>query len=229
MEDYSFLHQTNIVIHIFAGSIALIAGLISILTQKGGKNHRKAGLVFLSFLTIVIFTGLIGVFVFGRNTFLLVITMLSAYLGFSGYRILQFKSNKFHLLDVVVALVTLITVCYFIYYLKSIGFIWSPVIIYSTVSYLLLMITYDLIRYMIPAVRYGNLWIYEHILKMISAFSGILSAFTGTFLPNYQPYSQFLPSVLGTTVAIVFIIYVYNKSKNNMLIRNNMGKSDEHL
>ncbi|MGV4413931.1 hypothetical protein [Chryseobacterium sp. T1] len=215
MKDYSFLHQANVIIHVFAGSIALIAGLVSILTKKGKKNHRKAGLIFLSFLAVVVLTGLVGVFVFGRNIFLLVITMLSAYLGFSGYRVLKSKSNKPYLLDIMVALATLITMGYFMYYLKSIGFIWSPAIIYSTVGYLLLMVAYDFIRYLIPADRYGNLWIYEHILKMTSAFSGILSAFTGTVLPQYHPFSQFLPSVLGTIVSIGFIIYVYNKNKVN--------------
>ncbi|RAJ20897.1 hypothetical protein [Pedobacter cryoconitis] len=220
MEDYSFLHQTNIIVHIVAGSIALILGLIAILTIKGGRNHRKSGLVFLFFLAIVIATGLIGVFIFGRNTFLLVITMLSGYLGFSGYRILKFKSNKLYVMDIAVAVITLLTVCYFIYYFKSIGLIWSPVIIYSTVGYLLLIIVYDFIRYLIPVNKYGNLWMYEHILKMMSAFSGILSAFTGTVFPQYQPYSQFLPSMLGTVIAVGFMIYIYRKRSGMMLRRN---------
>lgn len=211
MEEYSIPHQANIIIHVFAGSVALLSGLFALLTKKGQKWHRKSGLVFLGFLTVVITTGLIGVFIFGRNTFLLVITMLSAYLGFSGYRVLQTKNNKFRWPDAGVALLTLLTVFYFIYYFHSIGLIWSPVIIYSTVGYLLLVITYDFLRYLIPSNRYGNLWLYEHILKMVSAFSGILSAFTGTVLPQYQPYSQFLPSTLGTVVAIGFMVYVYQK------------------
>ncbi|MRG43667.1 hypothetical protein GFS24_01000 [Chitinophaga sp. SYP-B3965] len=204
-------HQINIITHIVAGSVALLLGLTAILTRKGGKRHTISGRLFLVFLTIVIITGLIGVLVFGRNTFLLVITMLSAYVGFSGYRALKTKSNQFKILDAAVAVITLITVFYFIYYFRSIGMIWSPVIIYSTVGYLLFVITYDFIRYLIPQHRYGNLWLYEHILKMMSAFSGILSAFTGTVFPQYQPYSQFLPSVLGTLVAIGFMIYCYNK------------------
>lgn len=205
------MHQANIITHIIAGSAALLLGLTAILTKKGGKWHTISGQFFLVFLTIVIITGLIGVLVFGRNTFLLVITMLSAYVGFSGYRALKTKSNQFKMLDAGVAVITLITVFYFIYYFRSIGMIWSPVIIYSTVGYLLFVITYDFIRYLIPRHRYGNLWLYEHILKMMSAFSGILSAFTGTVFPQYQPYSQFLPSILGTLVAIGFMIYCYNK------------------
>lgn len=202
------LHTANIFTHVTAGSVALILGMVALLSQKGGRLHNKSGKLFLGLLSIVIFTGLIGVFVFGRNNFLLVITALSAYLGYSGYRTLQTRSNQPYLQDIVVALFTLITVAYFLYYFKSIGMIWSPVIIYSTVGYLICMITYDFARYLIPRHRYRNMWLYEHILKMTSAFSAILSAFTGTVFEAYQPYSQFLPSTLGTLIAIGFMIYV---------------------
>lgn len=87
--------------------------------------------------------------------------------------------------------------------------IWSPLIIYSTVGTLLLVISYDFIRYFIPTSRYGGLWFYEHIFKMIGAFTALLSAFSGTVFNNYQPYSQFLPSVFGTVLQIGFIVYYY--------------------
>src|SRR5882757_2160915 len=207
------IHLTNIIVHVTAGSIGLLLGIIALLTKKGGEKHKKAGRLFLMVLCVVVLTGLIGVFVFKRNTFLLVITMLSAYLGFSGYRVIQAKSNQPRALDMLVAMASLITVIYFIYYMKSIGMIWSPVIIYSTVGYLSFIIAYDFLRYLIPRDRYKNLWLYEHILKMVSAFSGILSAFCGTVFPQYQPYSQFLPSTLGTCIAIGFMIYCYRTGK----------------
>jgi len=87
------------------------------------------------------------------------------------------------------------------------------VIVYSTVGYLFLMIVYDLGRYFIPTKIYGNLWIHEHILKMVSAFTGLVSAFSGTVFPQYQPYSQFTPSILGTLAAICFMIAVANSKK----------------
>jgi hypothetical protein len=209
MNDYSFLHQANIITHVTAGSLALLLGLFAITSRKGGKLHIKSGRYFLFFLSIVILTGLIGVFVFGINTFLLVITMLSGYVGFSGFRVLQFKDNAPRKLDIGIALLTLASVIYFLYHFASIGMIWSPVIIYSTVGYLIMVIVYDFARYLIPRQKYKNLWLYEHIMKMISAFSAITSAFTGTVLPQYQPYSQFLPSTIGTIVAIGFMIYSY--------------------
>jgi hypothetical protein len=208
MESLTVVHKINIAIHVAAGSFALIIGLIAIIVSKGKKLHRQTGRLFLMLMSIVILTGLIGVFIFRRNTFLLVITIMSGYLAFSGYRAIKTKSNTPHLIDIGVCLLSFISVSYFLYYLKSIGMIWSPVIIYSTVGYLLLMIVYDLGRYFIPVKKYANLWLYEHILKMVSAFTGLLSAFSGTVFPQYQPYSQFIPSILGTLLAISFMIAV---------------------
>ena len=204
------MHEANILIHVISGTTALILGLIALLSVKGGKVHNTSGKWFLFFMTIVILSGLIGVFVFGRNTFLLIITILSGYVAFSGFRTIKFKTNVPNLFDITVALISLVALVYFLYYFKSIGMIWSPVIIYSTVGALLFVIIYDFVRYLIPAKLYKKyrIWLYEHIYKMISAFSALLSAFTGTVLEEYQPYSQFLPSILCLSIALGFIIYV---------------------
>ena len=81
------LHKSNILLHIITGSLALLLGLLALLSVKGAKVHNTTGKYFLGFMSIVILTGLIGVFFFGRNTFLLVITVLSGYVAFSGYRV----------------------------------------------------------------------------------------------------------------------------------------------
>ena len=212
MEGLLTLHQTNIIVHVTAGSVALLLGLLALVVKKGGKQHKFIGNIFLIFLSIVIVTGLLGVLVFGRNTFLLVLTILSGYSGYSGYRIVKQKNNSPKITDIVVALVAVSSGLYFVYYFKSIGMIWSPVIIYSTVGYLFLMVVYDVLRYFIPAGTYKKMWLYEHIVKMTGAFSGLLSAFSGTVFEQYQPYSQFLPSVAGTIAAIAFVVYYYKKS-----------------
>jgi hypothetical protein len=212
------LHKSNILIHIVCGSVALILGVVALVVSKSKTIHKKVGKVFLILLAIVIFTGLLGVFVFGRNSFLLVITVLSGYFGFSGYRILQTKSNQPKLLDIIVAIIALSTVFYFLYYFKTIGMIWKPVVIYSTVGTIIAIISYDFLRYFIPKSKYRNLWFYEHIYKMIGAFTALLSAFSGTVFYAYQPYSQVLPSVFGTILQIGFIIFYYKKFSKQSLI-----------
>lgn len=205
------LHQSNIVLHIIAGSIALLLGLIALVSPKGGKVHNTSGKYFLKCVTIVIVTGIIGVFVFGRNTFLLVITVLSGYVSFSGYRVILLKANIPKRIDVFFAIISLLTLSYFLYYFKSIGMIWSPIIIYSTVGALLFIISYDFGRYLIPRKKYTKhrIWIYEHIYKMTSAFFGLLAAFIGTVFEEYQPHSQYLPSALGMMIIFGWIVYVY--------------------
>ncbi len=204
------LHRSNIILHVVTGSLALLLGLIALLSLKGGSLHIKSGRLFLGCIVIVIFTGLIGVFVFGRNTFLLVITILSGYVAFSGYRTLQFKSNLPKTIDVVVALMSIIVLTYFLFYFRSIGMIWSPIVIYSTVGAFIFVVLYDFLRYIIPKKKYveNRIWLYEHIYKMTSAFAALLSAFAGTIFEAYQPHSQYVPSVLGFLIIIGYFIYV---------------------
>lgn len=205
------MHEANIVIHVLSGTIALLLGVAALLSKKGTSIHLSSGRYFLGFMSIVIFTGLVGVFVFGRNSFLLVVTILAGYNAFSGYRVLKFKSNAPKNLDMALALVSLLVVAYYLYYFKSIGMIWNPVIIYSTVGALLFVVAYDFLRYLIPGAKYkkNKIWIYEHIYKLTSAFGGLLAAFTGTVLDQYQPYSQILPSVFSISIILGFSFYVY--------------------
>lgn len=216
MDKPNIFHNLNILVHVITGTAALLLGLIALLTKKGKTRHRKSGKIFLCLLCFVIFTGLIGVFIFGRNTFLLVITVLSAYQGFSGYRILQTKANKPQIIDIIAAIITVIIAAYFLYYFKSIGMIWSPIIIYSTVGVLFLLIIYDFARYLIPKTIYQNIWLYEHIYKMIGAFTALSAAFAGTVFADYQPYSQILPSVFGVLLQAYFIATNFkNLNANN--------------
>ena len=207
------LHKSNIALHIFSGSIALILGLIALLSKKGFKLHNTSGNYFLIFMSVVIFTGLIGVFVYGRNAFLLVITVLSGYVSFSGYRIIKLKTNIPKIFDMLVALLSLSVLIYFLYYFKSIGLFWAPIVTYSGAGALFFIVTYDFCRYLIPRKSYEKyrVWIYEHIYKMTSAFSGLLAAFIGTVFEEYQPHSQYLPSALGMLIIFGFMIYTYRK------------------
>lgn len=215
----SNFHLTNVIIHVIGGTIALVIGFLLLFRRKGTLFHKKAGVLFVFFMIVVVITGILGVIVFKRNLFLLIITVLAGYNTYSGARIVKMKSNAFHLQDLLVMFIAIILTVFFLYYLKSIGFYWNPVVIYSTVGYLFLVIFYDVIRYAIPKSKYGNIWIYEHSCKMISALSGLLSAFIGTILPNYKPYSQILPSLLMTFVMIFFMIRIYQKNKKRVFVK----------
>jgi len=212
------LHKSNIIVHIITGFIALLLGFVALFTIKGSKVHNKSGNYFLGFMSIVILTGLIGVFVYKRNTVLLVITVLTGYVSFSGYRILLLKSNVPKIIDMSVALISLAVLVYFLYYFQAIGMFWSPIVTYSGAGALFFIVCYDFFRYLIPRVKYKKhrIWVYEHIYKMTSAVFGLLAAFVGNVFDKYQPHSQYLPSVLGMMIIFGFIIYVYRYGLKNM-------------
>ena len=135
--------------------------------------------------------------------------LLSVYQAFSGYRALRVRTTGPGWPDGLVAAIFLLGGLLFLLLLPRIRLVWSPVVMYSTLGVLLATTVYDLGRFGWRRQWRRGAWRYEHIWKMMSLYAALLSAFTGTVLSSYQPYSQFLPSVLGTAVAIGFIGRTY--------------------
>ncbi len=199
------IHKLNIGIHVLAGTIALLMGLVTLFYYQRPGRHKQFGRYFLYLLTIVVTTGFLGWLFFRSNSFLLMLTLLSGYVGYAGFRVIRLRENKGDLKDAMVSIAALsIGLLYAISLQQDDG--WSPSLIYSTLSALILVTVYDLLKFFWLHDYLKTWWIYEHIYKMLSAFSAILSAFLGTLLPNFKPYSQIGPSVLGMGLIIFFII-----------------------
>ncbi|ALW85719.1 hypothetical protein AUC43_11845 [Hymenobacter sedentarius] len=205
------LHQLNILVHIAFGTLALLVGLAPMLTAKGGPAHLRTGRWFLGLATVVLVTAVLGLAVFNFRPFLTVIVMLSVYQAYSGYRVLRTHATGPTLSDGVFSAVFLLGAGAFLVLLPRIALVWSPVVMYSTLGTLLAMTVYDLSRFGWLSRWRRGAWLYEHIWKMMSTYSALLSAFTGTVLGAYKPYSQFLPSVLGSAVAMGFMLYTYRR------------------
>ena len=200
------LHHLNIGIHVIAGTLALITGVAAVIVSKRSSMHRHLGRVFMYLMIVVISTGLAGVLIFNRNHFLLVITLLSGYNCFSGIRAIRRSGQPPAMLDYIVTVVALSAGVYYLYYVQHAGLYWAPVIIYSTLGTLFIVCAYDLSRGLLTATTRRRMVMYEHVYKMFSALSALFSAFTGTVLPQYKPYSQFLPSMAGLTAIIIIFI-----------------------
>lgn len=206
------MHQINIAVHVLAGSVALVVGFAALFVTKKYTWHTRFGRIFMWAMVFVILTGLVGVFVFKRNTFLLVITMLSGYTCFSGIRAVRLRGQKPRLTDRVVPLVVMASAFYYLYYIHSIGLYWAPVVIFSTLGALFLVTLYDLSRSFLPAAFLKKAFLYEHVYKMVSALSALASAFAGTVLPQYKPYSQFLPGTAGLAYVLFVFVQLLTKS-----------------
>lgn len=99
----------------------------------------------------------------------------------------------------------------FLVLLPQIRLGWAPGIVYGTLGFLLATTAYDLSRFAWRERWRHGAWLYEHIWKLVSTYAALLAAFSGTVLVAYQPYSQFMPSVPGTAVAGGSILRAYRQ------------------
>jgi uncharacterized membrane protein len=203
----SLPHTANVVVHVAFGTLALGMGLVALLVRKGGRLHLRFGRVFLWCLAVVIATAILGVVAFGFRAFLGVITLLAAYQGYYGYRTLQTRSTGPQAQDAIVSIVGLAAVALFLWFLESTRTPWSPVVVYPTLGTLGAVALYDLVRFAFPKRWLQHTWFYEHLIKMLGAYNAVVSAFAGTVLAAWQPYSQILPSALGLVAMAGFIAY----------------------
>lgn len=76
-----------LVAHVAAGVVALLAGLVAIVTRKGGGRHNKAGKVYVISMVFVVTTA-VPLSVWIESWFLLAVAVFSGYLVVAGYRVI---------------------------------------------------------------------------------------------------------------------------------------------
>ncbi len=87
------LNSILLVIHISAGSVALLAAVIALVTAKGRRRHILAGRVYASAMTVIFITAL-PLAILGSSVLLLLIAFFSFYLVFAGWRLARNRSGR---------------------------------------------------------------------------------------------------------------------------------------
>jgi uncharacterized membrane protein len=200
------LHWINIGFHVLSGSLALLFGLCALLTSKGGRLHRRSGRGFLYTYAVVIITATIGLVAFEFRSFLAVVTLLSFYDVFAGYRALQLRGARPQIPDNIASSLGFSSPWIFVLLMRRLHQPWSPILTWSILGGLIALSTYDLLRNALPAAWLKRVWIQEHLIKMIAAYIAISTAFAGTVFPQYMPWSAIVPSAAGWLVALAFLI-----------------------
>jgi hypothetical protein len=224
------LSSILLVAHIIAGSLAVVIGLIALVTPKpvgratamaAGGAHKKSGRLFLYMMCVVIGTATVLTLV-SLNPYFAGLTAASAVAVFSGYRVLNRKRpdlNAHHRarpLDWIVTLVILAVGGLLIALGASGGITKNLPVVYSLGVGSALYAGYDLYRFARPLARpfSANLWLYEHLVKMIGGYFGAVAAFSGSVLVLLpEPWRQLWATSLGQTLAIVLVIYYRRKLK----------------
>lgn len=201
-------------LHITAGLVAVMVGVLPILTRKDGQWHRRSGRAFAGLMSALLICAWVMT-ALRFNTYFAALTATATITVFSGVRVLGRKrpdlnvSQRARPVDWAVALAA-VGIGVWILGLVLAGRIDRNIAVSAALAYGAL--TYggwDLWRFARPTdwPFSPNLWNYEHLLKMLSAYGAVLSAFSGnflTFLPT--PWSQLWPTFLFQPLAILWIV-----------------------
>ena len=212
-------------LHIAVGFLAVGAGLLPILSRKGSRLHRWSGRVFVALMT----TLLVAAWVMTAlhfNPYSAALSATATLTTFSGVRVLGrqrpdlYPSQRARPLDWAVTL-TVVGVGLWVLVLLVQGRTGGKTAVSAALVYA--AFTYggwDLWRFARPLdwPFSPNLWTYEHLVKMLSAYGAVLSAFSGnflTFLPT--PWSQLWPTLLFQPLAIAWIVVLASRRRRRIL------------
>jgi hypothetical protein len=220
------LSTSLLVLHIIAGSLAVVVGLVALLTPKPvaprvGTAHKKSGRLFLYSMCVVIGTATVLTLI-SLNPYFAGLTAAATVAVFSGYRVLRRKRPDLdsrqtaHAVDWLVTLLIL-AVGLLLVVLGASGRITRNLpVVYSLGVGSVLYAAYDLYRFARPlAFPFSeNLWLYEHLVKMLGGYFGAVAAFSGSVLVLLpEPWRQLWATSLGQTLAVVLVIYYRRKLK----------------
>jgi len=199
--------QELLYVHAFSGGVALLTGAVALGSKKGGRPHKKAGVLYFWAMTLVFFT---GVFIAGYqyNRFLLLIAFLSYYSVFCGLRMLKLK--KLHLQQrpkwydwtagTINGIANLLFVGLGLYYLTLEGHVAAALLSVGFGSGGLLLSYTNLKPFVVKPDRPYH-WYLAHIGNMTGGYIATFTAFTSTTLGSsgiIDPIVAFaLPSLLG--------------------------------
>lgn len=198
------VHFINIAIHVVAGSIGLLIGFVLLGRAKGTSFHRRWGRRFSLATLVVCLTAAIGSTFFRFIPLFAVLNVVVCYQLISGWRVIYTKENGPELFDGIWTLIGLAATVALVPVLIHQPGDTAPVILYSTLGALALLLMYDSARWIFPKKWHRTVWLYEHMYKIISALFAMLSAMVGNVVRFGQPWSQILPTVAGAFVIAWF-------------------------
>jgi hypothetical protein len=207
------LYRILLLIHICAGTVALVVAPGAMITVKGGLWHRRWGKAYVWAMVVIAATGTV-MSLLRPNLFLLMVAVFSFYLVFSGYRVLHRKKpgQRRTFADWTVTFTMLLAGLGFIGYgvqrLPTSSFGVVP-ILFGAVA--LLLTGREIIELRHPPTE-PRWWWFSHMRSMLAAYLATVSAFSVvnfTFLPYTVRWIW--PTVLGSAGIVIWTGYYRRK------------------
>lgn len=205
-------HFINIALHALVGTLGIVLGLVLLSRTKGDVLHKRMGRWFCYLCLAVCFSAAVGLIFFRFMPVFAILNLLVFYQLVGGWRSAVTQEKGPALIDLYFTLCG----CFIFFVLFAVVLksnYGAPVILYSTVGALVLMLVYDVVRWFFPRRLFAVLWKYEHIYKLVSCLFGMISALMGNVVRWGQPWSQIVPSVLGMLVIGYFFYRITRELK----------------
>ncbi|RZJ19862.1 MAG: hypothetical protein EON85_16450, partial [Brevundimonas sp.] len=207
------IYPLLLAVHIVAGLGAVLIGIAPVLTRKGSRAHRLTGRIFSLCMAILLAAAWVMT-ALKMDTYLLALSASATLTLFSGLRVLGRKRPDLRRADRATALDGLVTlgiagVGALVLWMVLTGRGVGPTAVSMALVYgLLSMSLWDAWRFLRPTdwPFSPELWRYEHLWKMLGAYSAVLSAFAGNFLRFVPaPWSALWPTLLFQTLTVIWI------------------------
>lgn len=196
------LETVTLWIHIAAGVIALLAGVVALATKKGGHRHRRAGRSYVVSMGVVVVT-VVPLLAFEPSPsriFLTLVAVFSGYFAFSGYRVLSRKRpvDAAGRIDWAAAVLVVVTCLFLVGW--GIGFLvggdafGTVMVVFGSIG--LTVGVADLRSFRDPDRR--EPWLDDHLGRMMGAYIATVTAVSVVNVTAVHPVVAWLwPTAIG--------------------------------
>jgi len=210
-----------LILHIIGGFIALVSGLIAMLTRKGGRLHRLNGKIYFGGMTAVFISAVI-LSVAHHLPFLLMVGFFSYYMVVRGYRILHLKKLGRGQVPGVLDWAIVVIAGGFILYLSVWGIIKSVAGVglgYAGIVFGVIGCSFlvgDIRKFRKPPTEKMHWW-FTHIAAMCG---GYIATVTDFVVVNVQMNPGWVPWLLPTAIGTPLIMRTTRKYKKQFASNN---------
>lgn len=207
-------YTVSLWLHICAGTIALLSGVITMLTRKGSRPHRRAGLVYVVSMLIVGITALVMA-IFRPNPFLFAVAIFSAAMALSGWLPARGDNPQLGKIIGIASFVAAALLCGVgLWWIVTGDFFGIAAIVFGVI-----LARYGWQDVRRTCERNRQQRIIAHVSAMGGAFIATVSAVSAVNLEMLPPLVRWLwPTVIGTPL-IVWGIRSYLNQKKPQHIR----------
>lgn len=192
--DAPLLIRVLLLLHIFAGSVALVIAPLAMIARKGGTWHRRWGTVFvIAMATVSVTAFALGPYF--HDLFLVAIGVLSGYLVFGAWRAARAHDHGTPIDFAVAGAVTAAGGALFVLaYLQH-----SAFAVVLTMFGLICIASGGIDLYRLSRPAQHKAWMYRHLTLALAAYIAAVTAFSTVnlhFIPLVARWTW--PTVIGT-------------------------------